>query len=163
MANGTFYMHFADKQAAFLDFAAGAQEEMLALLDQQLTGVAGRRERWKVICNSLIDFSSRHPGLLQAAFHDPVVIAPNNENAWHMYDRLGHLVSLALKDENLPATVNVEMISHGICGFLRQSLIYAGRRNLDRAQLIEDISEFIDRGLGAPPQQSSLQKPGQRT
>ena len=151
VANGTFYLHFADKLQAFLDFAERAQDELLALLGERLAGVEGSRARWVAICDSVVAFADSHPGLLQAAFVDPVFIAPNDENAWRMHDRLGHLVSLALADEagtrSLQASADLALISHGVCGFLRQALTYAHRRGLDRQKTIDDLSSFIDRGL----------------
>ncbi len=152
VANGTFYMHFADKQQAFLDFAEQAQEEWLAFLRLRLDQVDQSKARWQAICDSVVDFSHDHPGLLQAAFIDPVFIAPNDENAWRIYDRLGQLVSKALEEElgdGIPAHgYNLEMISHGLCGFLRQAMIYAGRKDIDRDKMANDIGEFINRGLG---------------
>ncbi len=146
VANGTFYLHFADKQQAFLDFAEQAQNDLLALFSERLVDVPAGRARWKGIVTTLLEFSETHPGLHQAAFLDPVFIAPNDENAWRMYDRLGHLLSLALAEEE-SKTDQAELLSHGICGFLRQAMIYGGRKNVDTSQLIEELSEFIDRGL----------------
>ncbi len=37
---------------------------------------------------------------LQAAFVDPVLIAPQDANAWRVRDRLGHVASVALEEEN---------------------------------------------------------------
>lgn len=151
VANGTFYLHFADKQQAFLDFAEQAQNELLALMGERLAVVSGSRARWRVTCATVIDFGSSHPGLLQAAFLDPVFIAPSDDNAWRMYDRLGHLVSLTLADEIDAAGFDAELLSHGLCGLLRHAMIYAGRRDIDSKTIIEDLSRFIDQGLSHPP------------
>ena len=151
VANGTFYLHFADKQQAFLDFAEQAQNELLATMTQQLSSVSETRLRWAVICGAVIDFDDQNPGLLQAAFMDPVFIAPSNEKAWMMYDRLGQLLTMSLKGDQVEPDLNLEMISHGLCGMLRHAMIYAGRRQLDRDRIIRDISGFIDRGLGLSP------------
>ena len=151
VANGTFYLHFTDKQQAFLDFAEQAQNELLALMSERLRGVSGGRERWEVTCGAVIDFGSSHPGVLQAAFLDPVFIAPQDDNAWRMYDRLGHLLSMALQNEKEArdeSGLDFELISHGVCGMLRHAMIYAGRRRLDRDKIVRDLSRFIDRGLG---------------
>ena len=145
VANGTFYLHFVDKQQAFLDFAEQAQNELLVLIGERLQSVDDSRERWRTFCRALLEFSDSHPGVLQAAFIDPVFIAPKDDDAWRMYDRLGHLVEAALSE--VDTGYNVELISHGLCGFLRHAMIYASRRDLDREQLLDDISLFIDRGL----------------
>lgn len=147
VANGTFYLHFPDKQQAFLDFAEQAQGELLDLVGERLQAVHESRERWRVVCNALLDFADSHPGVLQAAFIDPAFIAPKDEEAWRMYGRLGHLVEAALMEAD--CGFDSELISHGLCGFLRHAMIYASRRELDRNQLLDDISLFIDRGLSS--------------
>ena len=45
VANGTFYLHFVYKKAAFLDFAEQAQAELLSEYRESLEGVCGNRER----------------------------------------------------------------------------------------------------------------------
>jgi len=147
VANGTFYLHFSDKQQAFLDFAEQAQNEIIEIMEQRLAGVSTSRERWNVICAAVIDFGANHPGLLQAAFLDPVFVAPRDDNAWRMYDRLGHLLSRVLAEESASADYDFELISHGICGMLRHAMIYAARSDIPKDQLIENMSTFIDRGL----------------
>ena len=147
VANGTFYLHFSDKQQAFLDFAEQAQNELMAFMQHRLSETETSRERWGVICSAVIDFGAENPGLLQAAFIDPVFVAPKDDNAWRMYDRLGHLLSLVLAEESTSADYDFELISHGICGMLRHAMIYAGRSDMPREKLIENMSTFIDRGL----------------
>lgn len=149
VANGTFYLHFADKQQAFLDFAEQAQNELLVVLEARLSHISGHRQLWALTCHALLDFGDDHPGLLQAAFIDPVFIAPNDDDAWRVYDRLGHLVSTVIRQMTDVDDLNVEMISHGLCGFLRHAMSYASRRSIDREKMITDLSRFIDQGLGA--------------
>ena len=157
VANGTFYIHFADKKEAFLDFAEQAQAGLLADYTVNLDGVLGLRNRWRVICNTVIDFAIQHPGLLQAAFLDPVLIAPNDEKAWRLYDRLGHFVEMAMdhsdsrseshSESNLSPDYDIELISHALCGMLRHAMVYASRKNINREKMIDDLSRFVERGL----------------
>lgn len=155
VANGTFYLHFTDKQQAFLDFAEQAQNELLDVMSDRLQEISGSRARWRVTCGAVVDFGAEHPGLLQAAFLDPVFIAPRDDNAWGMYDRLGHLVSLTVSNNQSSDSTggqqdefDYELISHGLCGLLRHAMIYAGRRDLNKEKMIEELSLFIDRGFG---------------
>ncbi len=157
VANGTFYIHFADKKEAFLDFAEQAQAGLLADYTVNLDGVLGLRNRWRVICNTVIDFAIQHPGLLQAAFLDPVLIAPNDEKAWRLYDRLGQFVEMAMdhsdsrsdsrSDSNVSPDYDIELISHALCGMLRHAMVYASRKNINREKMIDDLSRFVERGL----------------
>lgn len=157
VANGTFYLHFADKKEAFLDFAEQAQAGLLSDYTANLDGVTGLRNRWRVICNTVIDFAIQHPGLLQAAFLDPVLIAPNDEKAWRLYDRLGQFVEMAMdhsdshSDRNVSPDYDIELISHALCGLLRHAMVYASRKKIDREKMIDDLSRFVERGLGVAP------------
>jgi len=157
VANGTFYLHFADKKEAFLDFAEQAQAGLLSAYTANLDGVTGLRNRWRVICNTVIDFAIAHPGLLQAAFLDPVLIAPNDEKAWRLYDRLGQFVEMAMdhsdshSDRNVSSDYDIELISHALCGLLRHAMVYASRKKIDREKMIDDLSRFVERGLGVAP------------
>ena len=107
-------------------------------MSDRLQEISGSRARWRVTCGAVVDFGAEHPGLLQAAFLDPVFIAPRDDNAWGMYDRLGHLVSVTVRNNHMtdsrdqPDEFDYELISHGLCGLLRHAMIYASRRDLDR-------------------------------
>ncbi len=110
-----------------------------------------------MICNTVIDFAIAHPGLLQAAFLDPVLIAPNDEKAWRLYDRLGQFVEMAMDhsdshgDSNVSSDYDTELISHALCGLLRHAMVYASRKKIDREKMIDDLSRFVERGLGVAP------------
>ncbi len=150
VASGTFYLHFKDKRVAFMDFANEAQAELIECFRENLDGVLDHRERWRIVVETVINFGSEHPGLLTAAFMDPVLIAPEDDEAWQIYDRLGHFVDMALQESaaEVAAQYDLQLVSHGICGLLRHAMTYAGRKNIDRKKLIDEVSLFIDRGLG---------------
>jgi len=152
VASGTFYLHFVDKKAAFLDFAEQAQDELILLNARNLIGVNESQSRWRRIFQTLIEFGTENPGLLQAAFLDPVLIAPNDEKAWQLYDRVGLLVELALEQDSessqaLSQEYDLTLISHAICGALRHAMTYTIRKNLDPELMIENLTRFIDHGL----------------
>lgn len=146
VANGTFYLHFQDKEAVFLAFAQQAQDALVARYAQSLDGVQGLRARLRVILRTMLAFAQEHPGVLQAAFLDPVMIAPNQEDAWRIYDRISEFTNLALgigaEDDE-----SARLISHGLCGYMRHAMIYAGRRQLDVDQVIDSIVGFVEAGM----------------
>lgn len=155
VANGTFYLHFRDKREAFLDFAAQAQEELLEQYRVRLEGVSQPRERLRTIFNTIVDFGTRHPGVLHAAFFDPVLIAPNDPGAWQMYDRMGHLLSAVVKDSNaselLGKRYDLELISHALCGMFGHAMTYAMRKGVSREKVIDELLMFIDQALELGP------------
>ena len=150
VANGTFYLHFQSKEAAFLAFAQHAQDDLVSRYSQSLEGVQGLRERLQVILRTMVAYAEENPGVLQAAFLDPVMIAPDDEDAWRIYDRISEFTSRALgighQDDQ-----QASLVSHGLCGYMRHAMIYAGRRKMDFELVIESIVGFVERGLEASP------------
>ena len=53
-------------------------------MSDRLQEISRSRARWRVTRGAVVDFGAEYPGLLQAAFLDPVLIAPRDENAWGM-------------------------------------------------------------------------------
>ncbi len=145
VANGTFYLHFADKKQAFLDFAREAQNEFLAECDEHLAGLP-RQARFAGFFDVVESFSKRYPGVLQAAFVDPVTIAPNDDAAWELYDRMGNYVETSLR-RALPAAGDLALLSHALCGLLRHAMTYAHRKRIDRDAMVRELSHFIEGGL----------------
>ncbi len=152
VANGTFYRHFQDKEAVFLAFAEQVQDELAVRFEEHLEGVIGLRARLEVILRTMIKYGSEHSGVLQAAFLDPVMIAPNNDDAWRIYDRISDFLSLAIGAEFLSGSGGSEwslsLLSQGISGFMRHAMIFAGRKQLDVDEVIEEVVNFIERGFG---------------
>ena len=151
VANGTFYLHFKDKREAFLDFAAEAQNELLAEYRARLEGISKPRERLRAIFNTIVEFGTRNPGVMHAAFLDPVLIAPNEPDAWRMYDRMGQLLYAVVNDSDianlLDRQFNLELISHALCGMFGHAMTYAVRKELGAAEVIDELMAFIERAL----------------
>lgn len=149
LANGTFYLHFRDKKEAFLDFAEKAQADLLREFSVQLDGVLGRKHRWLVIFEVIERFAVENPGVLKVAFLDPALIAPQDEDAWRLYDRMGEFVfnSLNERADELQADYNLELISHAICGMMRQAMIFAARKKIGKEKMISDLITLLDKGL----------------
>lgn len=84
------------------------------------------------------------------AFLDPVLIAPKDEKAWQLYDRLGRFVEMAMDHPGgkLSSDYHPELISHALCGMLRHAMVYTSRKNIDREKMVDDLSLFVERGLG---------------
>ena len=122
VGSGTFYLYFTDRQAAFLEFAEQTQNELIDLFRERLSDLACCR--WRCVCAKLLQFAERHRGILRAALIDSVFMAPNNEDAWRIYGRLGQL------------------ISHRLWVPLRHTMIYARHRKMDKEQLLDNISLF---------------------
>ena len=150
VATGTFYLHFADKEAAFLAFAERVQNQLLAEYHANLTGVVGLSSRLTIIVRTLAGFAARHPGVLHVAFTDAIAVAPEDPRAWRLYDRLGEFVRIAIGDERVVADFDVELVGHALCGFIGAASVYAARKSVPLEILIDNVVTIIGRALGTP-------------
>jgi AcrR family transcriptional regulator len=152
VATGTFYLHFADKEAAFLAFAEQVQQQLGDEYRANLVGVVGLRDRLSVILRTLASYGARHPGALSVAFSDPIAIAPEEPRARRIYERLGELVDLALGGARAVAGFDLALVSHALCGFIGSASIYAARHDVPLPVLIDNVVGFVERALTAPDQ-----------
>lgn len=150
VATGTFYLHFVDKEAAFLAFSERVQNQLLAEYHANLTGIVGLSSRLTIILRTLASFAARHPGVLHVAFADPIAVAPEDPRAWRLYDRLGEFVRVALGDERVVADFDVELVGHALCGFIGAASVYAARKSVPLDTLIDNVVTIVGRALGAP-------------
>lgn len=155
VATGTFYLHFRDKEAAFLAFAEEAQARLLEECRDRLSGIDDLGALLRAFLATLFDFAQRHPGVLQAAFLDPVMIAPGDEDAWRLYDRFGRIFSETLGRAAargaIAADYDIDLISHALGGALRHGTIFGGRRGYDAERVADQLTLFVRRGLGGVP------------
>lgn len=148
VGSGTFYLHFADKEAVFLAFAEQVQQQLIGEYEANLIGIVELRDRLAVILRTLASFGARYPGLLHVAFSDPIAIAPDEPRAWKIYDRLGEFVRLALGGNRATADFDLELVSHALCGFIGNASVYAARKGVPLDLLIENVVGFVERSLG---------------
>jgi AcrR family transcriptional regulator len=155
VANGTFYLHFKSKEDAFLAFADDAQSQLIAEYRNNLAGISGLRARLTVILRTLMAYDEEHPGVLHVAFLDPLTIAPEDSDARRIYDRFGDFLHLILGEQELPDVEGFDpaLISHALCGFVGNALMYVVRRDMAGEAMIENVVGFVERALllSSPP------------
>ncbi len=167
VANGTFYLHFKSKEDAFLAFADDAQSQLIAEYRNNLAGISGLRARLTVILRTLMAYDEEHPGVLHVAFLDPLTIAPEDSDARRIYDRFGDFLHLilgeqeilgeqkTLGEQELPDVEGFDpaLISHALCGFVGNALMYVVRRDMAGEAMIENVVGFVERALllSSPP------------
>ncbi|HSG89665.1 MAG TPA: TetR/AcrR family transcriptional regulator [Pseudomonadales bacterium] len=153
VATGTFYLHFRDKEDVFLAFADEAQAHLLDECRERLAHVHGVTERIRVFIRAMFDHAERHPGVLQVAFLDPVMIAPGDEDAWRLYDRFGRIFAEGLEEavaqDLIHDDYDLDLVSHALGGLMRHGTIFGGRRDMDPELVADQLTRFIGRGLGA--------------
>ena len=155
LANGTFYLHFADKRAAFSAFSDQVGVEVQALARERLAGVEGFEARLRAKLEAVLDYSAASPGVLAAAFTDSAVISPGAPPATSLRLRLGELMARALcqamQRGEIRGDYDPELIARGIVGLIEHAIAYwSASGRLDREALIANVTNFCTRALVCP-------------
>jgi len=171
VAVGTFYVHFADRRAAFRAFTARAADELMTLARARAREGDSFEERLAVYLDTLLDYSARKPGVLRAAFADEAVIASGADGGTRdgesLRDRLAHGLARGLEAGMQRGEFHDDydplLVSYGMVGLIQQALVQGGRQSTDRAIVIENITRFCGRALNAQPQARASRKAGPST
>jgi AcrR family transcriptional regulator len=151
VASGTFYLHFADKREAFLAFVEEAAAEIEAGIAVRVEGLRGFEARLYGALDALLDYGESHPGVLRAAFADPSVIAPGEEDAPGLRERFAATLAQGLRQGVVRGEIHgdydPELIAHGIVGMVQQAC--SGWSGSDRASLLRNLTLFCSRALVA--------------
>ena len=151
VGHGTFYLHFADKEACFLAFAEEARAELAAFVGKRLAGSDGVEAQLRALMAAVLDYADEHPGVLKAAMTDVSVIASGRPvgkplierwaEEWARGIRAGARVG-AIHDD-----YDAEVAGHAIVGLIRGA---AGCGRQRRDALIDTVVRFLVRALVPP-------------
>jgi AcrR family transcriptional regulator len=151
VAVGTFYLHFADKRAAFLTFT---EEAALELMERVRARAARRQGFAEVLLASLeaiVEYADAHPGVLAAAFADASVLAAGLPEGASLRDRLASSLAQRLREGMLRGEIlrdyDAAVIAHAIVGLVQQGLRFGAHGGTDRSALLENLVRFCARAL----------------
>jgi len=151
LAAGTFYVHFADKRAAFVAFTEQAAEELMALQGERMAGATGFEQRVRRSLEALFEYAEDNPGVLSAAFADAAVIAAGVPTGASLRERLVDSLARGLRHDmqagELSADYDAHVIAHGIVGMIQAACVYGARRHLSREDLLDNLTRFCARAL----------------
>src|SRR5215469_10967021 len=88
--HGTFYLHFPDKRACFLDFVEDARRELDAFLRARVASHETLEELIAGTLHAIYEYTESHPGVLNAAMTDEIVIDAEGVQAVPLMHRWGH-------------------------------------------------------------------------
>lgn len=151
VAQGTFYVYFPDKKAAFTELVRHLNHSLRSTIARAVDGLSDRREIERVGFRTFFDYVGDHRSLYmvvrEAEFVDPDVYR------WH-YDTLGEGYVRGLEqaklDGQLPTTLDTATLAHllmGIAEFMGARYVLRGDAELSD-EVFEQVMAFIDRGLG---------------
>lgn len=152
VGHGTFYLHFKDKKACFLAFVDQAGNELEEEIAVHVDGASTLDGFIRAMLTAVYAYGEKQPGVLNAAMSDLGVIAADAAPEDALIDRWGvswrdFLCSLA-EQGAIAEDFDFELIGHGIVGMLSYAIRYADHERLDREKAIDNITQFLVRGLG---------------
>lgn len=154
VAVGTFYLHFADKRAAFIAFTDEAAEELMECVRAHASGSRDFADGLLRSLEAIVAYSEAHPGVLAAAFADASVLAAAVPEGASLRDRLAQSLAQALRDGMLRGELRRDhdpaVIAHAIVGLVQQGLRFGLHAGVERHALLEDLVRFCTRALLTP-------------
>jgi len=154
VAAGTFYLHFADKRAAFLAFTDEAAEQLMERVRARASATGDFAQGLLHSLEAIIEYSEVHPGVLAAAFADASVIAAGVPDGASLRDRLAQSLAQALREGMLRGELRRDydpaVIAHGIVGLVQQGLRFGVHGGIERRALLENLVRFCARALVTP-------------
>lgn len=151
VAQGTFYVYFPDKKAAFEELVRVLNHDMRRHLSAAIDGLEHRVDMEKTGFEAFFSWVSEHRALYklvrEAEFVDPEIYR------WH-YDTLAEGYTEGLKAAmdrgEVAADMDPGVVAHvlmGIAEFLGGRWVIVDHRQ-PTAEELSDVMEFVRRGLG---------------
>jgi AcrR family transcriptional regulator len=152
VAAGTFYLHFADKRAAFLAFTDHAAQELMGRIREHARDTRSFEQRLYASLEAVFEYADANPGVLTAAFADAAVISAGLPAGTSLRDRLARSLSEGLRQGMASGSVANDydplVIAHGIVGMIQAACVHAASDTRPR-DLLENLTRFCARALDA--------------
>ena len=153
LGHGTFYLHFPDKRACFLDFVEDARAELDSFLrarvspDQPLEGIIAGT------LYAMYEYVEVHPGVLTAAMTDEMVIDAEGAQAVPLLQRWGadwaNVIRAEVKLNQIADIYDPEIVGQAMLGAIHQAAIEGAREGRDREAVVQNLTRFLVRALRA--------------
>lgn len=152
VAQGTFYVHFAEKNATFSELVRHVNHKVRATSAQAVAGITDRVETERRGFEAFFDFVEDHPGIYRI-IRDAEFAAPEAHRYHYAKLAEGYQRGLAeaMKSGEIADDIDPELLAYilmGIAEFMGARLGDWSDR-LPREQASEQLMRFITRGLGA--------------
>ena len=151
LGHGTFYLHFADKQACFLAFVEEARAELDAVLSRHTAGATDLTAAVRGTLEAIYDYGTANPGVLLTAMNDAAVIAAGQASSETLVDKWARDWAVLLRTQSPSgAQVSAEdagVIGAAIVGIIHEGSAYAHRHGNHPAGAIDLLTRLIVKAL----------------
>ncbi|MGH6888833.1 MAG: TetR/AcrR family transcriptional regulator [Rhizomicrobium sp.] len=153
LGHGTFYLHFPDKRACFLDFVEEARTELDGFLRAR---VASRKTLEGLIAGTLhaiYDYTESHPGVLNAAMTDELVIDAEGVQAVPLLQRWGadwaNIIRSEVKHRQIADIFDPEIVGQAVLGAIHHAAVESARAGRCPEAVVGNLTRFLVRALRA--------------
>jgi AcrR family transcriptional regulator len=152
VAQGTFYVHFSEKNATFSQLVRHVNHKVRANSAQAVVGLTDRMDIEREGFEAFFDFVEEHPGIYRI-IRDAEFAAPEAHRYHYAKIAEGYQKGLieAMETGQIADDVDPELLAYilmGIAEFMGARLGSWSDR-LPRERALEQLMKFIARGLGA--------------
>ena len=151
LGHGTFYLHFADKQACFLAFVDEARAELDAALSQHTAGATDLATAVRGTLEGVYQYGTANPGVLPTAMNDAAVIAADQATSETLVDKWAKDWALMLRTLSPSGTsvsdADAQVIGAAIVGIIHQGSAYAQRHGAPPGNAIDVLTRLIVKAL----------------
>lgn len=151
LGHGTFYLHFADKQACFLAFVEEARAELAAVLSERAAGATDLTSAVRRALEGIYDYGTANPGVLVTAMNDAAVIAAGQAASETLVDKWAEVWAETLRALSpAGATVGPDeagIIGAAVVGIIHEGSAYAQRHGKQPEAAIALLTRLIVKAL----------------
>lgn len=151
LGHGTFYLHFPDKRACFLDFVEEARKELDAFLRAR---VASRKTLEGLIegtLHAIYDYAESHPGVLNAVTTDEMVIDTEGAQAVPLLQRWGadwaNIIKSEIKHRQIADIFDCDVVGQAVVGAIHQAAVECSRTGRCPKAVVGNLTRFLVRAL----------------
>lgn len=151
LGHGTFYLHFPDKRACFLSFVEEARNELDAFVRARVAAHNTFEELIAGTLHAIYDYSEAHPGVLNAAMTDEVVIDAEGAQATPLLQRWGYdwaeVIRAAADHGHASIEYDPEIVGQAVVGAIHQAAAEGSRSGRSSQSVVANLTRFLVRAL----------------
>lgn len=151
LGHGTFYLYFPDKRACFLSFVEEARGELDAFVRARVAGDKSLEQLIAGTLHAIYDYTESHPGVLNAAMTDEVVIDAEGAQATPLLQRWGYdwaeTLRAAAAHGQAGDVFDFNIVGQAVVGAIHQAAVEGARAGRSRQSVVKSLSRFLVRAL----------------
>ncbi|HEY6579433.1 MAG TPA: TetR/AcrR family transcriptional regulator [Rhizomicrobium sp.] len=153
LGHGTFYLHFPDKRGCFLDFVEEARHELEVFLRARVALHKTLEELIAGTLHAIYDYTEAHPGVLNAAMTDELVIDAEGAQAMPLLQRWGAdwagIIRAEVRQRQIADIFDPEIVGQAVLGAIHQTAAESARAGRCREAVVGNLTRFLVRALRA--------------